>query len=356
MKKQSILLIGYDSNLCLGVIYCLRKFKYSLYLLTSDPKNAARFSRHLDGVFYFPPGGDCIQPAIRIVQEKGIDLIMPIDENEIRNVCLHRDELIAYAKCAWATDTSTFDIGVNKGLLADFLTQNDVPCPPSLTANSVEELERAANKLGFPVLVKPNRSAFGRGIHKFENWDGLKAFYIESNPKSGDFILQPFIIGSDITCNVICKEGEVLCYTIQESPVKTGSDFSSNDVLTFHDDPEVLRAVSKMMKLLNWNGVACVDMRRDQKTNAVYILEINGRFWASVVSSYLKAGVNFPLIMAKLSLGQDVHIPKPQAARQVSLKQYVKQRLSGKQISIKDTKYNSYFADPVARLAQKLNF
>jgi predicted ATP-grasp superfamily ATP-dependent carboligase len=264
--------------------------------------------------------------------------------------------LSKYAACTWGTETAMFDIGVNKGLLAAFLTENNVPCPPSLTANSLTELEEAAKKLSFPVLLKPNRSAFGRGIRRFESWEELKAFYIESDPKGEEFILQPFIIGSDITCNVICKEGEILCHTIQESPVKTGSDFSSNDELIFHDDPEVLQVVGKMMSLLKWSGVACVDMRRDHRTQAVYILEINGRFWASVVSSYLKAGVNFPLIMAKLALGEQIKIPKSRPAKQVTLKQFFKQKFSGKSISLKDTKYGSYLADPLARAAQKMDF
>ncbi|WP_214226801.1 hypothetical protein [Pedobacter sp. B4-66] len=46
-------------------------------------------------------------------------------------------------------------------------------------------------------------------------------------------------------------------YTIQESPVKNGHDFSSNDIVESRDD-------------------------------SVKILEINGRFWASVVSSYIQ--------------------------------------------------------------------
>ena len=40
-----------------------------------------------------------------------------------------------------------------------------------------------------------------------------------------------------------------------------------------------------MMKELEWNGVACIDMRRNAQTKQIYILEINGRFWATVQNS-----------------------------------------------------------------------
>lgn len=354
MEKKAILLIGYDSNLSLGVIYCLKHLNYTLYLLTSNRKNAARFSSHIKKTFYYNQFDEANQQIIELVKGKNIDLIMPIDELETRFVRQHSKALSTYATCTMATEIEMFDIGINKGLLGEFLNVHQVPCPLTLTAATVSELEIAAEKLGYPVLLKPNRSSFGRGILRFENWETLKEFYEKNNPKSGDFILQHFMVGSDITCNVICEQGEIICYTIQESPVKSGSDFSSNDILEFHNDDEVLATVGKMMSLLKWNGVACVDMRRDERDHKAYILEINGRFWASVVTSYVKAGINFPMIMAKLALGEAVSIPRQTPAEQISLKNYFDRKVAGKQVSLKDTKYGSYLADPRARLAQKL--
>lgn len=352
MKKKSVLLIGYDSNLFLGVIYCLRSSNFSIYILTSNKKNAAKYSRFCKKSFLYNGNETALNSIINIVESYHIDLIMPIDELETRFVHEHREQLSKYAACTWATDTDRFDIGINKGRLADFLTKNGLPCPLSETAGDISELESIATKAGYPVLIKPTRSSFGRGIRKFENWSDLKAFYEEARPGNNEFILQPFIIGSDITCNVICDNGKILCHTIQESPVKTGSNFSNNDVLDFHDDEEVINVVGKMMMLLKWSGVACVDMRRDNRDRSVKILEINGRFWASVVVSYLKAGINFPVILAKLALGEEVSIPKQKPAKQISLSDYFRSKLSGKKVSFKDTKYISYLADPLARFLQ----
>ncbi len=349
--KKAVLLIGYDSNLSLGVIYCLRSFNYTIHLLTSNQKNAARHSRFLDKI-HVREAINSTDDIIKIVQENHIDLIMPIDEIEIRFIRQHKELLSQYAPCSWSTDTEFFDIGINKKLLAEFLTKNGVSCPVYATVNDLKELENIAGQIGYPLLLKPTRGSFGRMIRKFENWEDLKDYYNSNPPEDREFIIQPFIVGSDITCNVICKEGEIICYTIQESPVKTGSDFSSNDVLQFHEDEEVIREVGKMMKLLHWSGVACVDLRRDQRDKKVYILEINGRFWASVVTSCLKAKVNFPLIMLKLALNEPVDIPKQTHGRQIALKQYFDALKSGKKTSFKDTKYVSYLSDPVARFFQ----
>ena len=111
-----------------------------------------------------------------------------------------------------------------------------------------------------------------------------------------------------------------------------------------------------MMKALEWNGVACIDMRRNAQTKQVYILEINGRFWASVLPSFVKAGVNFPLILLKLSLGEKIEIPKFKPAIQVSFKEYFNSLIHFGKLKFSDTKYKSYLLDPIARFFQMAGF
>lgn len=358
MKTKNLLLIGFDSNLALGVLFCLRGLGFKFYLLSYNHKNAARFSRYVHKTYYYVNGKDDLkQRIIELTQKHNIDFIFPYDEYEIREVTIHRAELSNYATCLLGTNPSYFDIGIHKESLAGFLHEHKLPSPPFISLNHAENnLKQFIEENQFPLLVKPVRMASGRGIQKIYNENDLQIFLNDKMVDHKNFILQPFIVGTDVTCNVICIDGELKCYTIQESPVKREANFSSNDILTYHDDIQVVKVVKDMMNSLCWNGVACVDMRRDEKTGSLYVLEINGRFWASVVPSYLKAGVNFPYILLKLSLGEPVELPKMRSAFQISLKQYLFSFLRFRPYSLKDTKYWSYFFDPIARLAQLLHF
>ncbi|MBA4242217.1 MAG: hypothetical protein C0448_15960 [Sphingobacteriaceae bacterium] len=251
---------------------------------------------------------------------------------------------------------SNFDIGIHKLNLAKFLTEKGIPCPPFASLDNTDEQENLINKVGFPLLLKPVRMASGRMIQKVHDQQSLNNIIVEHQDNLANFLLQPFIIGNDITCNVICKNGEIICHTIKESPVKTGSNFSSNDTLCYHHDKEVISIVSRMMKELEWNGVACIDMRRNAQTKQIYILEINGRFWASVLPSFVKAGINFPLILLKLSLEEEIEIPKFKPAIQVSLKEYFQSLIKFGNLKFSDTKYKSYLLDPIARFFQMAGF
>lgn len=353
LDPKIILLIGYDSNLALGVLFCLSGLGYKFYLLSHNRKNAARFSRFIETTYYYTDGKDDLkQRIIDLCNKHNIDVIFPYDELETRAVTLLKSELEKYAKCLMGTNPTFFDIGIHKQYLAEFLHKHQLSSLPFVSLAQKNLVDEFIRNNPFPILIKPVRMAAGRGIQKLYSATELSEFLDEKNVKAEDYILQPFVVGTDITCNVICINGKLKCHTIQESPVKRGANFSSNDILCYHDDPDVVEVIGSMMQLLHWNGVACIDLRRDEITRKIYVLEINGRFWASVVPSLLKAGVNFPLIMLKLSLGESIEIPKMRTAFQISLKQYLVSLLKFGPYRFKDTKYWPYLFDPIARLAQ----
>lgn len=64
MKLKNLLLIGYDSNLALGVLFCLRAMGYKFYLLSHNCKNAARFSRFVESTYYYTDGKDDLKQRI----------------------------------------------------------------------------------------------------------------------------------------------------------------------------------------------------------------------------------------------------------------------------------------------------
>jgi D-alanine-D-alanine ligase-like ATP-grasp enzyme len=347
---KKILTIGWDSNICLGVAYCLSKAGYSVYLLTHNKKNAGKYSKFISKTFSYSTESDLASAVLEIVKKEKIDLVMPYDEIETRTIKENQAIIAPYAYCSWATAPEQFNIGINKAVLASFLESKDIPNPPSALPHEQGKISRMIHDFGYPLLVKKTRSSAGRGIQKIFSASELSDFFNANDPD--DYLIQPFLIGTDITCNIICNMGQIICHTLQESPVKTGEEYNANDTLTYHEDEEVLRIVGEMMKQLNWHGVACVDLRRDIKTGKPYILEINGRFWGSVLPSYIKAGVNFPAILAGLSLGITTDIPSPKPARQYSLNAYFKRIMKGNWTSLHETKYMPYFQDPIARFKQ----
>lgn len=182
----------------------------------------------------------------------------------------------------------------------------------------MEELNKMET-LNFPVISKPTIGfAGGEHIHIFKNKDTLKTHF-KNNIFLGTHVIQEYIEGYDIDCSVLCKAGEILAYTIQKGIVNEASDFSPSYAHVFIEEPKLFSVVEKLMKTLNWSGIAHIDLRFDVNVQQFKVIEINPRFWLSLEAS-LHAGINFPELSHKLSIGQTLTRQKFNACTYYSLK------------------------------------
>lgn len=355
MSKNNILLIGYDSNICLGVCYCLSKVQnVNLYLLTNNPKHAGKFSRYIKKVInYSSLNLDIIRNS---VVQFNINVIFPYDEEEGVFVSENINSIeIKTTKCILLTEPEKYRLGINKLRLAEFLYSNNISVPEFIQNKKRDELSNVLKEWNDAFIMKPSRSSFGRGILKFQNYSDFEIYAAKNKLDFTNFIFQRYIEGSDLTVNVIAKNGEILDFTIQETPNKTDKTFVSGDEFEFKSDEQAFVLVKKAIHLLNWNGIACFDLRRNKDTDKIYILEINGRFWASLVAAFEKGGINFPRIALQLALGEEVTQQDKKFDKQISGTTYLKNLVPYKKYSFSQTKYMPYLYDPFARAFQFIN-
>jgi protein-tyrosine-phosphatase len=67
-------------------------------------------------------------------------------------------------------------------------------------------------------------------------------------------------------------------------------------------DPKLLDYSTRLLRALEWDGVAMVEFRHDAVTGETALMEVNGRFWGSLPLNEA-AGVDFPVYAWQLSQG-----------------------------------------------------
>jgi predicted ATP-grasp superfamily ATP-dependent carboligase len=122
------------------------------------------------------------------------------------------------------------------------------------------------------------------------------------------YLVQTCISGFDIDCSVLCREGGLLAYTIQQGLVPNRIPFGAADTIQFIHDQAVLSVVEKLMGQLKWSGIAHIDLRYDNKRENLHVLEINGRYWGTLFGS-LCAGVNFPYLACLAAMNKPFAMP-----------------------------------------------
>ena len=355
-NQRNVLLIAYDEHLILSFLYCLRKQKgFNYYLLTHKPKSSAGHSRYIKGLRYYKDYSDLETVIPQCLKEWSIDLLMPIGEKESLEVSRHRDTFEKLCKVMPLTDPKHFEIATNKKALNRFLLDRDLHLMSATLELDDPQFNQKLDGFPFPGLVKPAQGAFGSGITTVKDRRELESFLEKENPEPSHYYLQEYISGSDINCIVVCQDGDVKHWSVQESPAKEIGNYNKNDDLIFRPAPEVLEVVKPMLKALNYQGVACIDLRRDTAKNKVFLLEINARFWGSMMASLLRANVNFPLIMLKLTAGETPPQYQKKEGKQISTSTFIRDTLRFKFPRISQLKFWPYLNDPMARIMKYWN-
>ncbi|MDR2454237.1 MAG: carbamoyl-phosphate synthase large subunit [Bifidobacteriaceae bacterium] len=85
----------------------------------------------------------------------------------------------------WGTPPEAIDAAENRGLFGRVLQDAGLPAPPYGTALSVPEARAVAERIGYPVLVRPSYVLGGRGMEIVYNSDHLEEYMLKAIPAGG---------------------------------------------------------------------------------------------------------------------------------------------------------------------------
>jgi D-aspartate ligase len=353
MPNLSILIPDGESPFALHVLACLAQNRLlNVHLISTKAFSITRFSRMKHSFHLLKQGQSLLDGVAEVQKKKGIDLCMPVDTNGIYYFAQHREQAAALVKLSIIESVQTLRTVWDKGLLADFLFNNQLPHPHTITSR--EQFEKELLSLQFPVLIKPRLAGGGAGIEKFADRTALLKKIGEESLFFEHYIVQRYVQGEDIDCSVLCKDGKILAYTIQKGLyANSPGSFQAPSAIEFLHHSEVMQVTAQLMARLGWNGVAHVDLRRQDADGRIVVIEVNPRFWGSLEGS-LHAGVNFAQLAIQAGLGETFPMPKYADIRYSSALSAIKRKLQNKPAVdfFRETNLGYYFRDPLPVLAR----
>ena len=199
----------------------------------------------------------------------------------------------------------------------------------------------------------------GEGMHRFESVDAVHKFCAEGpSPPAGQYVAQTYHAGYDIDCSVLSREGQILAYTCQRGITKASDEFLPPDTIEFVHRDDVLALAERLVAALGWTGIAHIDMRYSDDVEQLLMLEVNGRFWGTVMGSMF-AGINFPHLSCLAALGREFALPSYEPNVFAHVSAAARQSLPGRRrhdvrpIRWRDTPLLYSLADPLAELLRQ---
>jgi D-alanine-D-alanine ligase len=154
-------------------------------------------------------------------------------------------------------------------------------------AYTAQDVQKALEKLGLPLIVKPAREGSSIGLSKVIQASEMAAAVEQSAVLDADILCEQFIDGDEVTCPVLGTGSQAYALPLIRIAAEDGNYDYKNKYFT--DTTEYLvpcglpegeeKAIQELVlqtyRTLNCRGWARADVMIDKRTRKPYLLEVN---------------------------------------------------------------------------------
>ncbi|MEU3446463.1 ATP-grasp domain-containing protein [Streptomyces thermolilacinus] len=198
------------------------------------------------------------------------------------------------------------------------LEQAGVAQPSSIGVSSLAEAREAAEKLGFPVVVKPRGLAGGMGVRRADGPDEVEGAYTAASAASYPgvpvfdvpVLVEQYVDGPEISVDAVFFEGECVPLVVARKQVglapffeEVGHEVDGADPLL--SDPGLLDALRKSHAALGFHtGVSHTEFRLTP--SGPCLMEVNARLGGDMIPylGTLATGVDVAMAAADAAAGR----------------------------------------------------
>ena len=260
-------------------------------------------------------------PDVAVASDAFVDSVV---EHAIRHgaalaICTHdgslealrrrRSELEEHVALALA-DERALAVAVSKERTLALADELGLSTPRGAAVDDVSDVAAVAEELGFPLVVKPSTSwaeSTGARLVGALALDLEEArLRVDEMTRAGTTaLLQEWLTGSREAVSLFRADGEIKARFAQVAhrmyPPLGGSSVARESIPLPAD---VGRAAEELVDAIDLDGYCEVEFRRDASGEAK-LMEINPRLSASVEIA-VRAGVDFPLLLARWAAGDEI--------------------------------------------------
>ncbi len=310
MSAKTVLLTNAQQRKTLAVARSLGKKGVRIICCDTVFISPTAFSKHCDVSLVYPDPikkpSQFILWLISTVKKFRCDIVYPMDD-DIMELIISNYRYISKHCILPVPPAESYDVAADKGKSVSHAKQSGVVCPDTIRISNVRELEKYADTIKYPVVIKPLKCSGSRGIKKVDNADELKDIYNKVHSKYPYPLIQEYVEPEERydVCLLYDRNSELIASFIQRELRQFPLEMGPSTVQESIEFPELLESALKIMSGLKWFGIAELEFIKDKKDGRIKFMEINPRFWSSLHLSII-SGVDFPWLLYRLCIGEKV--------------------------------------------------
>ncbi len=208
------------------------------------------------------------------------------------------------------TQAEDVDAAEDRELFDKILEETEIPRAAGGTVYTAEEAKAVANRLGYPVLVRPSYVLGGQGMQIALSDEEIEEFMEIINRIAQDhpILVDKYLQGKEIEVDAVCDGTDILIPGIMEHIERTG--VHSGDSISVYPAPTISTTVKekiaeytrRLAKALHVKGL--INIQFIAIGEEVYVIEVNPR--SSRTVPYISKVTGIPIV----DLATDVIIGK----------------------------------------------
>ncbi|MFX0135823.1 MAG: ATP-grasp domain-containing protein [Candidatus Hodarchaeota archaeon] len=306
---MNVLITHASNRIGYAAIYSLGRKGIPVYTTDYSRFSMSFYSMHCHGYDICPipykKPNDYINSLLNIIKKRKIKILLPMyDETYLisKNKNYFPSELIIPIP-----DYKKIMSVHNKYNLMNVCKKLCIQTPKTYLPKSIDDIENILDKVDFPLVLKPIKGGGSFGISYVDSKEKLIKNYKKFDPKyhKNKLMIQEYIKGTTYCQALLCKNGELrasFAYKqLREYPLTGGT-------ATFRESIKEERMEKNLLKILRglkWTGICHADFILSDHDSKIYLIDINPRFWGSLMQA-IASGVDFPYLIYKMAIEGDI--------------------------------------------------
>ena len=303
--------IGQGVEFDYSTVHAVKTIKeagFEAIIINNNPETVSTDYTTSDKLYFEPLCEEDVMNVIELEKPDGIiaslggqtavNLAKPLEDHGVKII---------------GTDCTAIEKAENRDAFEKLLSELAIPQPQGRAVTNIEEGVKAANEIGYPVLVRPSFVLGGRAMQIVAKEEHLRHYLKTAVEIDEDkpVLVDKYICGKEVEIDAICDGTDVFVPGIMELVERTGvhSGDSISVYPTFSISDKVKSIILEYAKKLGI-GIGIIGLFNIQfivdKEENVYIIEVNPR--SSRTVPFLSKATGYPLadIATKVILGKSL--------------------------------------------------
>ena len=289
-------------------IWSIKEAGYEAIIINNNPETVSTDYTTSDKLYFEPLAVEDVMNIITL--EKPLGVVVSLGGQTAINLAPALD---SFNVPIIGTGVDAIEKAENRDSFEKIMTELGIPQPTGQAVTNIEDGVKVAERIGYPVLVRPSFVLGGRAMQIVSNEEGLRRYLQTAVEIDEDqpVLVDKYIMGKELEVDAICDGTDVFVPGVMEHVERTGvhSGDSISVYPTFSVSQKVKDTILDYTIRLGLNigivGLYNIQFIVDENED-VYVIEVNPRSSRTVPFLSKSTGVPMAHIATMVMLGNSL--------------------------------------------------